>query len=243
MAGIEKEIIPEIMWPTPTLRVKHKGVEDFNKALAAVVKRREKEVLSRSKPTKVAGQTQGLGAHWLEYNVLNWDDPEIVQFRKMVLSGLREFFKMVGDPDDPGMKITGISCWANIVRYGDALEVHNHDPAFASAHYQVQSGYEYKDNRDQPGGLADSGHTVYFRPGFLDRSQGGLAAGPTSPWDHDWHRSVRPQEGSLFVFPSYVRHEVRPYLGHEERISIAMDVFIAKQQVQMFFGGPRWFIP
>lgn len=242
---IEKIVKPELLWPIPVLAIQLKGAEEMNRGLAAAIFRKEKEILAKNKPAEVAGQTQGIGAHWLEYNVLKWEDAAVRQFREIVLEGLREFYKMIGDPDDPKLKVEGISCWANILRFGDSLEVHHHDPGFVSAHYQVQTGYAEKPDEKYPGsvGRKDNGHTVYFRPGFLDRSHGGDQNGPTSPWDHEWRRSVEPVEGKLFFFPSFVRHEVRPYMGKQERLSIAMDIFVKKQASLMYFGGPRWWVP
>ena len=231
---------PELLWPTPTLSVTHEGAEELNRALARIIRQKEREIVGKGKATPVAGQSKGLTSHWLEYNVLNWPEPEIAEFRRLVLDGVREYIKLVGDPDDPAYRVCGISCWANILRHGDSLEVHHHDPGFVSAHYQVETGY---DPQHDAIGRGDSGHTVYFRPGFIERSHGGKQAGPTSPWDDEWRQSVRPLDSKLFFFPSYVRHEVRPYMGSGERISIAMDVYVKKQEALIFFGGPRWFVP
>lgn len=237
---MEKIVKAEVMWPTTTLAIHLKDSKELNAGLARIIREKEQEILARHKPTLVAGIKQGLTAYWLEFNVLNWDYPEIAEFRKLVLDGIRETFKLQGEnPDDPGMQIMGISCWANVLRYGEFLEVHHHDPSYISGHYQVQTGYGPGETPDE----SEGGQTVYYRPGFLDRSHGGKAAGQTSPWDNDWRVSVTPTEGKLFFFPSYVRHEVRPYLGKHERISIAMDIFIKKQEALMYFGGPRWFIP
>jgi hypothetical protein len=237
-----RELKPELMWPTPVLAIHHSEIDELNAGLARIVREKEASLKAKAKPTPIAGMTEGLTTLWLEYNVLNWDYPEVTEFRKMVFDGLRDYFKMLGDPDDPGMKITGISCWANILRYGDSIEVHHHDPSFASAHYQVDDGYADGAKYEGSVGRRDMGHTVYFRPGFLDRSHG-ENGGMASPWDADWRVSAQPTKGKLFIFPSYVRHEVRPYLGKTERISIAMDVFVKKQPVLMAFRGPRWHVP
>lgn len=238
----EKTFKPEMLWPTPTLSIQHTGVEEMNKGLARIILEKERAIISKGMPTTVAGLEEGLTTHWLEYNVLLWDYPEVRQFRKLVLDGLHEFFKLLGDPEDPGLKISGVSCWANALRFGEALEVHHHDPAFVSAHYQVQGGADSADS-DGDKKSHGSGNTVYFRPGFLDRSHGGKAAGPTSPWDADWRIDAPPVEGKLFLFPSFVRHEVRPYTGKTERISIALDVFVAKQEALIYFAPPRWYVP
>jgi hypothetical protein len=236
---IEQSIVPEPLWPTPTLRIRHANCDELNLGLRRIILQKEGEILAAAKPTPVAGVEAGLTANWLEYNVLNWDYPEIAVFRKMVLSGLREYFKLVGNPDDPGLAIAGVSCWANVLRHGEYLAVHHHDPGFVSAHYTVHGGSE----KGAEAHNLESGHTIYFRPGFMDRSHGGAQAGPTSPWDTDWRISVRPTPGTLYFFPSYVRHEVRPNLEGAERISIAMDVYVKRQNSFIHFGGRRWFVP
>lgn len=233
----------DLLWATPTLTVEIKNAEELNRGLVSIILDKEREIKAKLKSTPVAGLTEGLTTHWLEYNVLKWDYPEIREFRNIVLSNLRDYFALIGEADDPGLKIAGISCWANVLRDGESLAVHHHDPAYVSAHYQVQSGFPVEQEALKPTAGKEVGSTVYFRPGFLDRSHGGKAAGPTSPWDADWRISVPPVTGKLFLFPSYVRHEVRPYMGASERISIAMDVFVKKQEAPIYFGSSRWFVP
>jgi len=240
---MESAVEANMLWATPTMVIRYENAQEFNKGLARIILEKEREIISKGKPTKVAGIEEGLTAHWLEYNVLNWQYSEIDEFRRMVLSGLREYFKLIGNPDDPGMKIKGISCWANVLRFSQALDIHHHDPAFVSAHYTVQSGRDTSIQNSESQNKRCGGETVYFRPGFIDRSQGGEAASFASPWDSDWRISAKPTEGALFLFPSYVRHEVRPNLGQKERISIAMDIFIEKQKSLIHFAPPRWFIP
>jgi hypothetical protein len=93
-----------------------------------------------------------------------------------------------------------------------------------SAHYCVQSGLA----KGAVEKANDSGNTRYFRPGFVERSMDGNQA-RTSPWDSDWVMSEIPTEGRLFIFSSYVRHEVRPNLESEPRITIAMEFYVEGQ--------------
>jgi hypothetical protein len=227
------------LWPTPTLTMVLEEANEFNRSLAKIILSEEEKIVGNSRPTEVAGIKDGLTAYWLNFNVLNWKYPEIEEFRSIVLSGLHQWLKMLGNADAPDMEVSGISCWANVLRHGESLHVHHHDPAFVSAHYTVQVGHN--------GGVSnrsrDSGHTIYFRPGFLDRSHGGDPFMAPSPWDHDWRLDRPAIEGHLFFFPSFVRHEVRPYSGETQRISIAMDVFLKCQRLPIYFGGPRWFVP
>jgi uncharacterized protein (TIGR02466 family) len=236
---IEQVFKPAVWWPTPILLVQNKNTDQLNAGLARIILEKEKEIVSKGMPTPIAGLEEGLTTHWQEFNVLNWETPECIELRRLVVNGVREFFKLIGgNPDDPDYAISGISCWANVLRFGESLDIHHHDPGFVSAHYTVQTG---KDDENIAPGSRDSGHTAYYRPGFLERSHGIGQA--TSPWDLDWRISRRPVAGNLLFFPSYVRHEVRPNLEKKERISIAMDIYIKKQKALIHFGKPRWFVP
>lgn len=109
----------------------------------------------------------------------------------MMLEGFREYVKSLRLADDPRMEIVRISCWANVLRCGQSLTLHHHNRAVASAHYTVTTGCE----NGVAAKLPDSGHSVYYRPGFADR-HGSTAKGTVSPWDDDWAmpgvRSPRP---------------------------------------------------
>ncbi len=229
----------ENWWSTPIVKFHNQNSDEFNKSLAEIILLKEKEIVGKGNPTKVAGLSEGLTAHWMEYNVLNWDYPECRELRKIILAGFKAFIIACKLDKKPGMEIAGISCWANILRPGEGLQVHHHDPSFVSTHYTVKTGLEEGVSLES----LDSGETVYFRPGFMDRSHGGEANGMVSPWDDNWIISSKPKPGRMTFFPSYVRHEVRPNLGSAERISIAMDFFIKAQNPMIYFGGPRWYVP
>ena len=229
----------ENWWDTPIVKIRNEDPSGFNQRLTQIILEKEKEITAKGNSTTVAGLTKGLTTHWMEYNVLNWDFPECRELRKMVLFGYQEFLKAANFDKKPGMEIVGISCWANVLRPGEAIQVHHHDPSFASAHYMVKTGMETGESLES----IDSGETIYFRPGFMDRSHGGKANGMVSPWDDDWRICSKPNPGGMTFFPSYVRHEVRPNLGTSERISIAMDIFVKAQNAMIYFGGPRWYVP
>jgi uncharacterized protein (TIGR02466 family) len=232
------DVSDRLLWATPTVTLLVREPARLTQRLEEIILA-EEAALTKRRSVPVAGLRTGLTTQWLEYNVLHWNYPEIAELRSYILVGIRKFIGLFGDPDEPKYAVTGISCWANVLRFGESLHVHHHDPAFVSAHFLVKSGYDY----DQVNAIPDAGNTVYYRPGFMERSHGGEAAASPSPWDHDWQISSRPEEGKLFLFPSYVRHEVRPYLGSTCRISIALDVFVKHQRLPIYFGGPRWYVP
>lgn len=240
MAGaMEQHFSPRAWWSTPTLLVEHSGAADFNANLARIILEQEARLRDEAGAAPVAGVERGLTTLWRKYNVLNWPHPECARLAELVLRAARVYFSQFADPDDPDDAIVGIASWANVLRHGESMHVHHHDQAFANAHYFVQTGHD----PGVPTGIRDSGHTVYYRPGFFERSHGERQGEVLHPWDADWRISVPPKEGALLFFPGYVRHEVRPHLGPRERISIAFDFYIRRQQPFIYFGGPQWFVP
>jgi len=107
--------------------------------------------------------------------------------------------------------------WANINRSGHANEFHSHPGSFWSAVYYVDDG-----------GIADNpalgGELEFMDPrGALPmmnapqlRMVGSLSAGATE--------RIAPKAGRLVMFPAWLMHQVRPYAGNVERISVAFNL-------------------
>src|SRR2546426_3288033 len=110
---------PGQLWPTPTFTMRIADAETFNARLARIILEEEKKILATAKPTPVAGIDDGLTAHWLNFNVLNWEYPEIRELRRIVLAGLQQYWPLLPHVGGTEMDIAGISCWANVLRYGE----------------------------------------------------------------------------------------------------------------------------
>jgi hypothetical protein len=109
--------------------------------------------------------------------------------------------------------------WANINRSGHGNEYHSHPGAYWSAVYYVDDGgiaadpslggeLEFMDPR---GPLP-----AMNAPHLGVAMAGGLTAGATE--------RVPPKAGRLVMFPAWMMHQVRPYRGNAERISIACNL-------------------
>jgi Putative 2OG-Fe(II) oxygenase len=107
--------------------------------------------------------------------------------------------------------------WANINRTGHGNEYHCHRGAYWSGVYYVDDGgidadpalggeLEFMDPR---GPIA-----TMLAPHLGVAMRGGQSAG----------EQVRPKAGRMVMFPSWIMHQVRPYRGTAERISIAFNL-------------------
>jgi len=108
--------------------------------------------------------------------------------------------------------------WANVNRSGHGNEFHSHPGSFWSGVYYVDDGgidadpslggeLEFMDPRG-PGPAMYAPHLAY---GKLRLSVGA-------------NETVRPKAGRLVMFPAWLLHQVRPYRGKAERISIAFNL-------------------
>jgi uncharacterized protein (TIGR02466 family) len=111
------------------------------------------------------------------------------------------------------------SMWANINRDGHRNEYHSHPGAFWSGVYYVDDGgiganpslggeLEFMDPRG-PLPVMNAPHL---------RFAGGLTAGTTE--------KLQPKAGRMVIFPAWLLHQVRPYHGTAERISIAFNLAV-----------------
>ena len=111
--------------------------------------------------------------------------------------------------------------WANVNRCGDGNEFHAHPGAYWSGVYYVDDGgiaddaslggeLEFMD----PRGPLPAMHSPHL--GFA--APGGLSGGATE--------RLQPKAGRMVMFPSWLLHQVRPYRGGRERISIAFNLTV-----------------
>jgi hypothetical protein len=103
--------------------------------------------------------------------------------------------------------------WANVNRSGHGNEFHSHPGAFWSAVYYVDDGGIDAD--PSLGGELEFMDPRGPLPAMI-AMPGGLTGGATE--------RIRPRAGRLVMFPSWMIHQVRPYLGAATRISIAMNL-------------------
>lgn len=112
-----------------------------------------------------------------------------------------------------------VNAWANVNEGGQGNEFHAHPGSFWSGVFYVDDGGAFDDPalggefeiRDPRGILP-----AMVAPSLTVAMPGGAAMGLV--------QQVRPRMGMALLFPAWVDHGVRPYLGRRRRISVAFNL-------------------
>ena len=113
-----------------------------------------------------------------------------------------------------------VTAWANVNGPGNSNFRHYHPGSFWSGTYYVDTGGDpvpgaWRRVRDAGPAGRGSGD-VGPHPGLRRRRRRGCRA----------TESIEPRAGLLFLFPSWLHHQVRAYNGQGTRISIAFNMRI-----------------
>lgn len=208
---VESSIEIKSFFPTPLIKVMLSGHEAINADLAARVRERASTHASVAK--------SNLGGWQSDTDFEQWCGPAGLA----VLEAARRLGNVVtAVTEADGLKRTEVpwrvNVWANLNGPGNVNEMHTHAGAFWSGAYYVDTG-------EVPGEAAGGefeildprGVTpIMYAPHLKIAVSGCLTAGLS---EH-----LKPLPGQLFLFPSWLYHGVRPYLGTRTRISIAFNL-------------------
>ena len=130
--------------------------------------------------------------------------------------------RLTADRDGRPVKVDWrTNAWANINRRGHGNEFHTHPGSFWSGTYYVDDGgavagaglggeFEFQD----PRGVGPA----MYAPHLSFNLPGGRSVGASE--------TIAPKAGLMVIFPAWLSHAVRPYLGDGDRISIAFNLSV-----------------
>ena len=190
-------------FPTPLYRRVWTGVDDVNEALRQLI-------LARM-PDTPQDHRSNVGGWHSANDLLSWDAPEIKQLVEWIRTALREADEQGSTAKArPDSRVT-LFAWANVLHDGGYNRVHDHDTFTWSGVYYVDAG---------EGVLGDgmNGHLEFVDP------RTGVGETFSSVL------RLRPESGTMVLFPAWLKHFVHPYRGARPRISIAFNVKIEPRQ-------------
>jgi len=203
MAGStdENEIID--LWPTKIVRRHLPDGETWNKGLVKLVRDLEKE-------------SRNLTTDYLAPDLFNMDHPAVNWLRENLNATIIEYLSHLGIDYPVNWTITG---WANVNRFGDYHDPHNHPWSYLSGTYYVKM----PTSRETLKSRSD------VRPGhitFYDPRQGVNMLSIKNDAHVDPEYTVLPVPGLILLWPGFVNHFVHPNLSKEARISISFNIVL-----------------
>ena len=206
----------------PIGRAEHPGPAPLNGDLRGLFLAREQAGDRYRNPDPTMNIRPGLFES--RFDLFDWTDPPIAELRAFCWSAL---FKTVSDlsgyaPQDMHRLEVRSTAWFHVTRRGGYFGQHNHPMASWSGVYCVDAG-------DDRSGHPESGALVFAHPfgmatAFTDLGNARLR----DPW------GVRPlsltlKPGELVIFPSWLMHQVMPYQGDGERITVAFNAWFRQR--------------
>lgn len=156
------------------------------------------------------------------FNLFRESDPAIQELKAYCWDQLLATIGMLNGYDLPTLERLQIynDCWYHVTRRGGFFGLHNHPNASWSAVYCVDPGRHDADKKDS--GLLSFVNPMVMSAMHLDA---GIAK-MSLPFGYQF-ANVRLTAGQLVIFPSWVLHDVKPFEGEGERITIAFNCWFA----------------
>lgn len=154
-----------------------------------------------------------IGGWHSDDDLFNWPGRATEALREIALGAVKTVVPlMVGGDCDFGARLAG---WANVSRYGAYNKRHNHPGCQISAVYYVDAGSPPAPD------VPESGTFEFLDP----RLHAEMSAMPGENVGRNM--TIQPLNGRMVLFPSWLYHQVNPYYGEAERISISFNAHIS----------------
>lgn len=191
------------LWPTHLMRIALPGADQANPVISQLIEERD---------AAAAQMTTG----YLEADLLADPHPALGWLKSCIERGVVDYAKGTGVdyPID-----FNLQAWANVNRFGDYHDLHNHPHSWLSGTYYVRvpEGDEAPPGRDDRTPNAIS----FFDP----RPQANMLAIRNDPQVDPEHR-IRPRAGEMLIWPAFLHHMVHVNLSNEARISVSFNVVL-----------------
>lgn len=191
------------LWPTMLLKRVLPDTAAANEGLARLI-----EDLDR--------KHGALTTDYRSDNLFTMEHPAADWLRECANVTVRDYFRHLGMDYDIRWSI---QAWANVNRFGDYHDYHNHPHAYLSGTYYVRvpTTREKLETRND------------VRPGRLTlydpRACANMNAIKGDPYI-DPEYTVEPQPGMILLWPAFVNHFVHPNLSKESRLSVSFNVML-----------------
>ena len=197
------------LFPTPILKARPPNADILAKALLAAIRQQRDagEGIDRS----------NIGGWHSSNDMTDWGGEPA---RELAEFAVQEVTQHMIDIAAEGKRQFnwGVDMWANINKPGDANQLHCHPGAYWSGTYYPDPGGAEHEGSGGELVLEDPRYPKAYStvPDLVLR-----LADKEAMYSQV---AIRPEAGLLVLFPSWLRHSVRPHNGERERISVAINL-------------------
>ena len=200
----------------PFVLCEHPDPVGLNERLRSLFLQREQAGERYANPQPLVQRNEALWES--NFQLFDWPDRPVAELRDYCWQQLyRAIGELNGYTRDELLRLhIGAESWFHITRKGGYFALHNHPMASWSGVYCVAAG-------DDRSGIEDSGLLSFVSPMAVNTMYIDMAiARMGQPYAYG-PRNFKLKAGQLVLFPSWVLHEVRPYFGEGERITVAFN--------------------
>lgn len=168
------------------------------------------------------------------FDLFRWPDEPIRVLAGLCHQAVAQHVQQTNSYDEAEMEMLRFDyhAWFHVTRKHGYQGLHNHPGASWSGIFCVDPGEEVP-------GRPDSGMVRFHDPRtHIDMYSDAGNRNLKTPWSMgsvNWHH----RRGQLVLFPSYLRHEVYPYVGDRPRIVAAFNCWIGRSDQRHAPRGDR----
>ncbi|HET9664990.1 MAG TPA: 2OG-Fe(II) oxygenase family protein [Burkholderiales bacterium] len=200
---MELEVTPA--FPTLIGRLRVPDAEAMNRSLYGLILAQETRYLSLGR--------SNIGGWHSQTDFLDCAEPAVAALSTWIDWAVNRMIDATAGPNVSKGSLS-TTAWATVCRDGAYHAPHSHPDSAWSGVYYVDAGTS---SPDQPlSGVLE----------FLDPRAGvDAVTAPGDPYGEPVR--IRPQDGLLVVFPSWLYHWVHPYSGRTPRVAVSFNVCLA----------------
>jgi len=206
------------MFAVPFAFSRLEGCDALNRELRELFLAREKQGATYANPNPLTLRNAAL--YESHFDLFKWPETCIQQLREFCWSELMRTLAELNRYERSFMERIqiGADAWFHVTRRGGFFGLHNHPMASWSGVYCVSAGQDDPDR-------ADSGLLTFVNPFIMNTMFVDAGTAQMQPPFSNTSRSYRLEPGQLVLFPSWILHEVKPFHGEDERITVAFNAW------------------
>lgn len=208
------------VFAVPMAQVVHPNPALLNAQLKALLIARERAGATYANPNPSLPLQPGVFES--DFNLFSWPDACVQELRLFCWKHLgRLIAELNGYSPEQMQRLQIFShTWYHVTRHGGFTVLHTHPMASWSGIYCVTPG-------EQPADRPESGVLRFHNPHHYASYFFDAGSAHLKPPYHSGSWSIRLAPGQLVLFPSWLQHEVLPFYGNDERITVAFNCWFA----------------